>query len=171
MGKITAAKEIADLKAWAIAGSAENEALTNPYELMRLRVQGGVAIIYRKENGKQTWNDLAKRLRQAFLAGEGFPDELRMARRVKNRPDKPSMTHRTLIERDGQGCFFCFEEKLGGMTVEHLVARAHGGPNHISNKFRACSPCNSKVGHLSAPEKIRIRETNLLARAAQKAAA
>jgi 5-methylcytosine-specific restriction endonuclease McrA len=80
---------------------------------------------------------------------------------------KNSVIHRTLIERDGEGCFYCFEEVPGLMTQEHLVARAHGGPNHISNKFRACRPCNEAAGHLSAPEKIRIREVALLRRAAE----
>lgn len=161
MAKLAKDKELADLKRWAVAGGAEAQALTNPYELLRLRVAGGVAIVYRKETGKQTWNDLAHRLRVAMVTGLPFPDELRLVKRVKNNTEKLSVEHRTLIERDGPGCFFCGEEKPGDMTREHLVPRAHGGPNHLSNKFRACSPCNMSAGHLSAPEKIRIREANL----------
>lgn len=157
---------IARLKDWAVGNSAEAQALTNPYELVRLRVNGGVAIVYKKENGKQTWNPLAMRLRVCLEAGSSFPTELRLVGKTEQdfAPGKNSVTHRTLLHRDGEGCFFCFEEKPGEMTLEHLVPRAHGGPNHISNKFRACSPCNMRAGHLSAPEKIRIREANLLAR-------
>lgn len=162
MAKIAHLKELEDLKAWAVAGGAENQALTNPYELLRLRVRGGVAIVYRTERGKHTWNDLARKLRATMVEGGRLPDEFRLVKQVKNRPDKNNVTHRTLIERDGLGCFFCFGEVFEGMTIEHLVPRAHGGPNHISNKFRACRDCNSNAGHLSAPEKIRIRESALL---------
>lgn len=159
------------LRIWAVAGGAENEALTNRYELVRLRVKGGVAIVYRKENGKQTWNPLALQLRQAMETGNPFPAGLRHVPKV-GVSRKNDVAHRTLTERDGAGCFFCFEEVADDMTIEHLVPRIHGGPNHISNKFRACSACNIRAGHLSAPEKIRIREVNLLKRAAdQKVAA
>lgn len=162
-----AADLIMRLKTWAIAEGAECEILTNPYELLRLRVNGGVAIVWKKDNGQKTWNPLAMRLRVCLDAGSAFPDELRLVAKTKQdwAPGKNSVTHRTLIQRDGEGCFFCFEEKPGQMTQEHLVPRAHGGPNHISNKFRACSPCNMRAGHLSAPEKIRIREAALLRRA------
>lgn len=156
---------IVRLRDWAVAGGAENQALTNPYELLRLRVVSGVAIVYRKETGRQTWNALADRLRIALLAGEQFPDELKITKIIK-RSKVTSVTHLTLLERDGEGCFFCFEEKPGLMTIEHLVPRAHGGPNHISNKFRACGSCNVGAGHKSAPEKIRLREANLVTRIA-----
>jgi len=156
------------LKAWAVSEGAEAEALTNPYELLRLRVQGGVAIVWRRDSGKQTWNPLAAKLRQALDSGKGYPPDLRRVEKteVDFVPGKNRVTHKTLILRDGEGCFFCFEEKEGEMTLEHLVPRAHGGPDHISNKFRACCPCNMRAGHLSAPEKIRIREAALLRRAA-----
>ncbi len=152
------------LTEWAIAEGAEKQALTNPYELVRLRVQGGVAIVYRKDNGKQTWNELAQKIRTAMEAKQPWPDDLRLVEKTVE-PfvyGQNAITHRTLIQRDGDGCFYCFEEKTGFMSIEHLVARAHGGPPHISNKFRACTKCNEGAGHLSAPEKIRLREANLL---------
>lgn len=150
------------IRRWAVAGGAEDEALTNKYELVRLRVKGGVAIVYRRENGKSTWNPLALELRAAFEGGKSFPQDRRPVKAVK-RDNRTMILDRTLLQRDGAGCFFCFEEKAQ-MTIEHLVPRAHGGPNHISNKFRACEPCNLAAGHLSAPEKIRMREVNLLNR-------
>jgi hypothetical protein len=161
------------LKTWAVSEGAEYEAPTNPYELLRLRVNGGVAIVWKKDSGKLTWNPLSARLKQALITGSGFPADLRHVEKTKVQfvPGANSVTHRTLIHRDGEGCFFCFEEKPGEMTLEHLVPRTHGGPDHISNKFRACSPCNMRAGHLSAPEKIKIRDANLLAREAGKAAA
>lgn len=153
------------LTTWAVAAGAEKEALTNQYELLRLRVRGGVAIVYRKENGKQTWNPLAQRLRETLEKREPFPEDLRLVPRVANNPNRRrrNVQHQTLIQRDGNGCFFCGEEKPDDMTIEHLVPRNAGGPNHITNKFRACSPCNIRAGHLSAPEKIRIREARIIA--------
>lgn len=167
--KARATDNLNRLKEWAVGNGAEAQALTNPYELVRLRVAGGVAIVWKKDNGQQTWSPLAMRLRKCLDAQSPFPDDLRLVAKVQADfvPGKTSVIHRTLIERDGEGCFYCFQEVPGSMTQEHLVARTHGGPNHISNKFRACRPCNEAAGHLSAPEKIRIRESALLRRAAE----
>lgn len=63
-------------------------------------------------------------------------------------------TVKRLLDRDGTGCFFCGSDLDGDVTVEHLVAIAHGGPNHVSNLFLAHAECNQRAGHLSAPEKI-----------------
>lgn len=160
MTKLAHLKEIENLKKWAVAASAEAEALTNPYELMRLRVAGGVAIVWRKQTGKLTWNDLALKLRAAFQEDKGFPADLRLESKVSHKAAKNLLPgrHRTIIERDGFGCFYCGEEKTGQMTIEHLVPRAHGGPRHLSNEFRADTKCNAEAGHLSAPEKILMRE-------------
>ncbi len=44
------------------------------------------------------------------------------------------------------------------ITIEHLVAKAFGGPDHISNLVLACDDCNQAVGTLSVSEKVAIRE-------------
>lgn len=159
-------QEIINFRHWAKAGGAEIQGLTNIYELVRIRVRRGVAIVYRKANGARTWNDLAAELRVIWKTGVPFPAEHLHVEKVRHNSGTNSVAHKTLLQRDGDGCFFCFEERPGDMTIEHLVPRVNGGPDHIANKFRACSPCNVRAGHLSAPEKIRIREANLLARAA-----
>lgn len=66
--------------------------------------------------------------------------------------------------RDGSRCFFCLEPLGDDVTQEHLVPRSSGGPDHLSNKFLAHGKCNHRAGNLSAPEKIRIREQNMLRR-------
>jgi len=142
---------------FAIAGGAERQKPTNMWEVIRLRVNGGVAIVYRNAKGQHTWNDLASQIRSVMEAGHPFPDSLRIKAKTAHNP-KGRIEHETLIERDGYGCFFCGEEVEGAMTIEHLVARNCGGPNHLSNKFRACRPHNLMAGHLSAPEKIAIRD-------------
>lgn len=141
---------------WAVANGAEKEAPTNPYEVLRLRVLGGVAIIHTNKSGKHTFNDKARQLFEAF--GKRQPMPLRPVAKVRT-DGKRSATIKTLIARDGHECFFCGEEvQAGEETIEHLVPRTHGGPNHISNKFLADKPCNGRAGHMSAVEKIRLRD-------------
>src|SRR5581483_9820743 len=80
-------------------------------------------------------------------------------RRVKRR-GKTAVIVLTLIARDGNVCFYCGEMFTDDKppTREHLVSVIHDGPNHISNSFLSCQQCNTEAGHLSAPEKIRMRD-------------
>lgn len=142
---------------FAVASGAERQKPTNMWEIVRLRVNGGVAIVYRNAKGQHTWNDFASQIRTVMDSGLPFPDSLRLKAKTPNNP-KGRIEHDTLIERDGYGCFFCGEEVEGEMNIEHLVARTFGGPNHLSNKFRACRPHNEMAGHMSAPEKIAMRD-------------
>lgn len=139
------------------AAGAEVLATTNPYEVLRFKTCFGVGVVYCNGKGKETWN------REALAAREHIRQRLGSLAPVKKHGRKSSAgTHQALLERDGPDCFFCLEPMGQLKTVEHLVPVAHGGPNHISNKFLACPGCNSGAGHLSAPEKIRIRERALL---------
>ena len=65
-----------------------------------------------------------------------------------------------LLVRDGNACLFCGKPLDGDITVEHLVAIAHGGPNHVSNLFLAHAACNQAAGHMSAPEKVALAIRN-----------
>lgn len=48
-----------------------------------------------------------------------------------------------LAQRDGDGCVWCTEQvDLLEATVEHLVPRARGGPDHLDNLLLACRRCN-----------------------------
>jgi hypothetical protein len=68
-----------------------------------------------------------------------------------------------LMARDGDRCFYCSTPLFSpfpvpnthGISVEHLVPKAHGGPDHASNLVLTCSPCNREMGALSAAEKVR----------------
>jgi 5-methylcytosine-specific restriction endonuclease McrA len=73
---------------------------------------------------------------------------------------------RAIAARDGETCFYCNDPFIDEKprTREHLVAVTAGGPNHITNLFHACQPCNREMGHLSAPEKIRLRDQKREAR-------
>lgn len=62
-----------------------------------------------------------------------------------------------LVARDGDGCFYCSNRlDFAACTIEHLVARAAGGPDHASNLVLSCPGCNAHAGHLSAAEKMRL---------------
>jgi hypothetical protein len=153
-------KKIAAFITWATAQGAEQQALTNEWEILRLRVPGGVAIVYRNKKGARTPNELAEKLIAAWEFGHPLPCP---PKRTNAR--RGSLDERTIRQRDGSNCFYCLlPVPENNATIEHLVPAAHGGPNHLSNKFLAHGTCNTKAGHLSAVEKIKIREKALLAK-------
>ena len=124
-------------------------------------------MVYRSLRGRLTANE------QAIAAFDHLADEAPGSlapvpvskRRVTG--ERRAGEFARILERDGPGCFFCggefppvnWDQDPGrAPTIEHLVAKAHGGPEHISNKFAAHSACNVSAGHMSAPEKIALRE-------------
>ncbi len=133
---------------------AEILAPTNPYEVLRFRSSKGVGVIYKGKRG-ETWNAeaLAARDHLAAKAGSLAPVAVKGRRRDKATVD-------ALLVRDGDGCLFCGKPLDGDITVEHLVAISHGGPNHISNLFLAHAACNQAAGHMSAPEKVALAIRN-----------
>lgn len=153
--------QIADFKLWVVARGAELLQPTNIYELVRFRADGVTSVIYRNDrNEKHTFTGAASTAWSAFIRREtNF--------RLTAVEPKPTLSRaerdviiRTIIERDGPRCFYCDAPLAAGpnRTREHLVARTHGGPEHISNQFIACRSCNAEADHLSAPEKIRLRD-------------
>lgn len=127
---------------------AEILAPTNPYEVLRFRSSKGVGVVYKGKRG-ETWNAeaLAARDHLHAKAGSLAPVTINGRRRDKATVD-------ALLVRDGDCCLFCGKPLDGDITVEHLVAIAHGGPNHVSNLFLAHAACNQAAGHMSAPEKV-----------------
>ena len=145
----------AAFRSWITANGGEVLQPTNPYEVVRFRGANGVSIIYKDAREVRSYVGDAYAAWQAFKAGQPY----RIAP-AGPRQAKLSVRARTIVERDGSGCFYCGCDVTGlnAATLEHLVSVTHGGPDHISNLFLACSPCNRDAGHLSAPEKIRLRE-------------
>lgn len=140
-------------RAQIVEAGGEMLAPTNPYEVMRFRTKHGVGVIYSNARGARTWNAEAELARAHIERKQGSLAPVKIAGRRRS-----ASTVNALIARDGGGCFFCRTDLGSDITVEHLVARAHGGPNHISNLFLAHEACNRRAGHLSAPEKIAMRE-------------
>jgi 5-methylcytosine-specific restriction endonuclease McrA len=142
--------KIADFKKSLLEAGGELLGATNPYEVLRFRTKHGVGVVYSGKRG-ETWNKEAVAAREHIAKRKGSLAPVAVKGRRKDKA-----TVQALLERDGDCCFFCGEPLGGDVTVEHLVAIAHGGPNHISNLFLAHQACNSAAGHLSAPEKIAL---------------
>lgn len=52
-----------------------------------------------------------------------------------------------LLEKWGRKCMYCQVENRP-LQIEHIVARANGGSNRVSNLGLACEPCNLRKGKL-----------------------
>lgn len=127
---------------------------TNEWEVLRFRSTAGVSIVYRNAQDGLTWTGDSADAWNAFAKGEAW----RGTPKTKS-PKNVDTKLRAIIERDGETCFYCGRlTSEHDRTIEHLVSRTHGGPNHLSNMFLAHRKCNANAGCLSAVEKIRLRD-------------
>lgn len=148
--------KLESFKAWLSARGAEVHVPKDDYELIRFKTEKGTSVIYCKKNGETTFYGDAENAWDAFCNDASW-----RARPPKKRSRNSEIN--TIRQRDGDLCFVCrkyVEHK--DESTEHLVALTHGGPEHISNKYLAHKVCNSRVGHLSAPEKIKIHVDAIL---------
>ena len=56
-----------------------------------------------------------------------------------------------LLEKFNRSCAYCQIENVP-LQIEHIVPRARGGSNRVSNLTLACAPCNLKKGTRTAEE-------------------
>lgn len=144
-------------RAWLVANGAEIIPSPRRTEVMRADSALGVIVIDTMRGGRPRGPNHVADLVQAFADGGSL--DLKPKARVTpdfQRSPKSLARHAVLAARDGPGCWFCGCDKP--LTIEHLVAKAHGGPNHRSNLVLACSDCNAEAGNLSVAEKVRLRE-------------
>jgi hypothetical protein len=139
-------------ESWLREQGADVLAPTNPYEFARFRAHGGVHVIYVRQTGTFSAQEFGLECLAAFRRGAsiamGFTAE---------RKTYASAVRATLIKRDGGACFFCGQPmQAEDITVEHLVAKARGGPDHTDNLVLAHERCNKEVGAMPLIEKIRI---------------
>lgn len=138
-------------KAWLRERGAEVMIGTNPYELVRFCTSNGVSILYSSLKGKLSFTGESREAYHAYRNGTAW------TAKCSQKEPLGSVTSRTLRERDGDDCFFCLQPVAPGEgSVEHLVPRSAGGPNHLSNLFLAHKTCNSSAGHLDARAKIAL---------------
>ncbi len=152
--------EMTRFKTFIAANGGEVLTPTNPYEVVRFRGTGITSIIYKDKKESRTF------VGEAWLVWEKWKknETYRLSEAtVRKGGSRMAPIDQAIAERDGNDCFFCGKPFSDGMTRtrEHLVPATAGGPNHISNLFHAHGSCNQDAGHLSAPEKIRIREKNI----------
>lgn len=145
-----------DFRKWIIEHGGSPEETTNQYEVLRVRGDNGVHIIYQNAKGDLKWPEV---LIGAWKAQGNNGTVWNGFTKTYGRGYKVKKTIAAIIERDGPLCFFCWKEPEE-KTVEHLLNLCHGGSNRIHNLVLACKPCNHDAGHLSVIEKVKIRESN-----------
>ncbi|MGO4672949.1 HNH endonuclease [Bosea sp. 2YAB26] len=155
--KKPAAFKIETFKAWLTDCGAVVRPPSNQWEVLRVQTCDGVQVIYRNAKDIQTWPEPLIIARHAFERG----NRMALSPEMKARKQLRHLIE-DLAVRDGLWCWFC---EVGFLTadsteisIEHLVPKAHGGPNHPSNLVLACKPCNTEAGHLSVSEKVAIRD-------------
>lgn len=139
--------------AWLKARGAQLLEATNEWELLRFKANGRTSIVYAKADNSLTFTGEAAKAWRSFESSGPW----RGCEPVK-RSKKSTTEVRALLARDGDDCFLCCKPLGADVTVEHLVAVSHGGPNHLSNKVLMHRPCNERVDHLSVAEKVRLRD-------------
>ena len=92
--------------------------------------------------------------RSASLTVE-IPSVMRLQHMVKlpSRVRVPPLTRRSVLQRDGHKCAYCFEF---ADTVDHVRPRSRGGRNEWANVVAACRLCNFKKGDRLLEEWLRM---------------
>lgn len=157
-------RDLTDFEVWLTNCGAEVLSPISQWEVLRVRTSTGTHVVHHNKKGDQTWPPALLEIVGVYNRG----GSLALAATKRRRKTSNLMqAYPRLVQRDGAGCFYCGEEVPDPLaeyhpdyapTVEHLVAVAHGGPNHLSNKFLAHHQCNQIAGSLSAPEKIALRD-------------
>lgn len=153
-------KRMPALKDWLSAAGAEVLEPTNQWELLRFRAHSQTSIVYTNQRSSITFTGEARTALDAFFCSKPWNGG------SKTKRYKSSVDITTIRARDGDDCFACcWPVTQNDETVDHLVAVAHGGPNHISNKVLMHADCNRRCGHMSAPEKVRMHVDSRIAKA------
>lgn len=150
-------KEMADFKTWLVCCGAIVDAPTNKWEILRVRTCFGPLVAYTNAKGRESWPEDLLTILNRYKLGQpmALSTSLRSKVRVRHKIE-------ALAQRDGMECWFCGAAFNGAedsrITIEHLVPKAHGGPDHASNLVLACKACNTEAGNRSVAEKVLIRE-------------
>lgn len=145
---------------WLRTQGAQLLPTTNPYEVARFIAHGRTCIVYQDSRGYTSATGFAQECVDAFRDGQRL--NMGFTQKPRSSMHKLKMV---LLERDGPNCFFCGVLMLDGdITVEHLVGRGKGGPDHQDNLALAHDGCNQFADNLPLIEKIKMRERNIYGR-------
>ena len=143
---------------WLRQNGAEVLAPTNSYEYARFRAQGAVHVIYEGRKGL-TANGFGAVCLESFNRNQQRLD-MGITKKPRNSMGRLKVD---LVARDGSDCFFCLKPMADqDMTIEHLVSRHKGGPDHMDNLVLAHMKCNGLADNRPLVEKIKIREMAML---------
>ena len=149
--------KIREFTEWLRQQGAEVLAPTNPYELVRFRARSAVHVVYTGRRGI-SMGKFARDCFDVFNRGGSVNMGLTATQRSYAIKHKAA-----LLERDGDGCFFCLKAMPSDdMTIEHLVPVHKGGPDHQDNMALAHAACNQAAGNLPLRRKIDIRTDAML---------
>ena len=138
---------------WLTRQGAQLLPATNPYEYARFIAHGATHVIYEGRRGISAGGFAAECL-EAFRNGANLG--MGFARKARSSFAKQKLA---LLQRDGSNCFFCLTPMAENeITVEHLVARGKGGPDHLDNLALAHLKCNREADNLPLMKKLEIRE-------------
>lgn len=152
-------EQVEAFKAFVVEHGAELRAPTNEWELVRFKMNGAVNVIYSSKRGRiSIVGPDGQRVAAAFCKDPESQPEESGGRTCQPNKRKRLTLRARLIERDGLECFYCGTAIDGVATIEHLLSRAHHGPNHLANLALAHRPCNEKANDLSVVEKVKLRE-------------
>lgn len=149
-------RDVDRFRRWLADQGAEILLPTNRYELLRFRARGVVSVVYCNAAGRvSACTGYAEEAMRAWRAGRRWragPPKYRKPVRVR------SVIVCTLLERDGDRCFYCGHPLGDDLTIEHVLARAFGGRNHLANLVLAHHACNQRAENLPIAEKVRLRD-------------
>ena len=125
---------------------------TNEYEFARFRAMGMINVIYVRQSGVFSAQPFGMKCLAAFRKKANMAMGFTEARKSLN-----ASMRATILSRDGDLCFFCAEPMPPwDVTIEHLVAKNKGGPDHTDNLVLAHEACNQRVGSMPLIRKIKI---------------
>lgn len=127
---------------------------SSEWEVMRFRAGEYRGIVYVNSR------ELITLYGAAVLAYEAFKNNSQWSALPRVKKESAPRRHRikTLLLRDGGDCFLCGKTLEHDISIEHLVPLASRGPDHLANLALMHRQCNTKCGHLSLMEKIKLRD-------------
>lgn len=128
---------------------------TNPYEVLRFRCREGVGVVYTSDRGYVTLVGAARTANEFFFRKKRW-----VATHAYKAYERPEVVD-DLLAQHGPNCFYCGEMLGEDVTVEHLLARAHGGPSIAANLCLTHERCNQAAGSLPLVDKIQLFFTRL----------
>ena len=99
-------------------------------------------------NGKVEVVKESDRIVQSISRSFRVPAVVRLIKFIRQiyRREVP-FSRRNILIRDGHTCQYCdLEFTSGELTIDHIIPKAHNGPNDWTNVVACCRACNMKKG-------------------------